>query len=152
VSLMEKTIYVHCVHGTWAYGFLNCGGNKRRWFQPGSPFILGVRSLLPDEIRDRVRFVRFRWSGRNSIAARNQASEQFCKYLSVWKSRAPAALHLILAHSHGGTVVIDALRETTPVDGVLTMATPFLSFHPIAASGWQYTLRYGTVATLHLSV
>ena len=147
-SPASPLVVVHLVHGTWPYGW-RAGGFRRRllhglssnrcrqrllrerfWFQPGSAFRKEVAALTGAGLK----FVPFRWSGDNSFRARDAAATRFLQHLRIWHARWPSARHLIVAHSHGGTVAVRAigdptLTERVPVDGLLTMATPFVSLH-----------------------
>lgn len=176
-------VLVHLVHGTWPYGWTThlargalhhrwlrwlrhwlrgpCTARRwrhreRLWFQPGSSFQRHVQASLPAELRARVRFVRFRWTGANSFGAREAAAERLRHRLGVWGHRAPDARHLVVAHSHGGTVAVDALGQWTApgaasaVKGILTMATPFVALRPAPVAGWQRQLRYLAAALAHV--
>lgn len=147
-SPASPLVVVHLVHGTWPYGW-RAGGFRRRllhglssnrcrqrllrerfWFQPGSAFRKEVAAITGAGLK----FVPFRWSGDNSFRARDAAATRFLQHLRIWHARWPSARHLIVAHSHGGTVAVRAigdptLTERVPVDGLLTMATPFVSLH-----------------------
>jgi hypothetical protein len=176
-------VLVHLVHGTWPYGWMThfarsalrhrwlrwlrhwlpgrCRARRwrqreRLWFQPGSSFQRDIHASLPAELRARVRFVRFRWTGANSFGARETAAGCLRHHLGIWLRRTPEACHLVVAHSHGGTVAVDALGrwaappEASALKGVLTMATPFVALRPAPVAGWQRHLRYLAAALAHV--
>ena len=98
---------VHLVHGTCPHGLLKLR-KPIAWFEDGSPFrtSLQQRSGLKGEIL----FQQFEWSGRNSVRARSRAAKDFALYLhrSIKESECP---HLIIAHSHGGTIAEEAICD-----------------------------------------
>jgi pimeloyl-ACP methyl ester carboxylesterase len=116
----SATRLVTLVHGTWA--------SKTPWVQDGSCF----QSWLSSELQGAC-FPFFRWSGRNSHTHRIQAGKELQDHLRrVQKQveRIPDAKHVVIAHSHGGNVVLYALQDDElrrRVDGVVCMATPFYS-------------------------
>ena len=77
-----------------------------------------------------VRVEPFRWSGANDVWARTKASRDLQVHLRYLMNCDPEARHCLIAHSHGGNVVLDALSDRQLADGisgVVTHATPFLS-------------------------
>lgn len=76
----------------------------------------------------------FRWSGRNSVAARQTAATALLKHIDHLRSSQPeAALHVV-AHSHGGSVFAYALKERPAlrerIDGFVALATPWIDVAP----------------------
>lgn len=156
-------VIVHCVHGTFPRGLLNqlawnarftlrwltsfgrtqdCSDlypvphpdkDKRYWFEPESPFEQSVRRKI-DGHEHQVSFERLLWSGNNSFSARFEAAEALRSHLAESRQRSPTAKHLIVAHSHGGTVAINAVDEQYAdgrlTDGVMTLGTPFVRLVP----------------------
>jgi hypothetical protein len=117
---LEQTaprLVVTMVHGTWA--------RNAAWVDPASQFGTGLRDSLAPAL-----VVPFRWSGRNSVKARSRAVSELRVHIEDIRLRYPDARHALIAHSHGGNVVLSALadpqlaRETL---GVATLGTPFLS-------------------------
>jgi hypothetical protein len=116
---------------------------QTRWFDEDSVFVKALRSAFPEPIT----IVPFAWSGRNSFAARYAASVNFRRHL--WRQirlfarrepETPPCCHVVVTHSHGGNVVVDALRQgdkgailASMIGGVVTMSTPFLSYDISAA-------------------
>lgn len=133
----EHRIVVHLVHGTW-------GGVKAfkpgvvPWFMEGSDFERSVRKHLPEDMNRRLSFRPFTWSGANSFHARKSASEELFAKLVVAKSSNPSEHHILVGHSHGGTIIADAFMPfaeqaknglaylATKVIGAVTMGTPFV--------------------------
>lgn len=91
-------------------------------------------------------FVPFKWDGCNSFKARDRAAYDLREHLKRWFSQEGEAKHVIVAHSHGGTVAIaatanpnrpivqtyseDGSAVTNPLAGIITLATPFLVWRP----------------------
>jgi hypothetical protein len=116
----EPRFVVTFVHGTFA-------NSRDPWLQSGGPFALGLRRrLAPIHFPDTP----FGWSGRNLAEARAQAARDLRTYLQALIERYPAAHHVIVAHSHGGSVVFAALADQWFADhilGVVTLGTPFIT-------------------------
>lgn len=111
-------VVVTLVHGTWA--------RQAPWTSPGSPLCEGIRAAHPDR---RVAFIPFPWSGRNTISARYRASVSLAAALEATAAKWPRARHLVVGHSHGGSVALAALRHRHMhhrIDGVVCLSTPFL--------------------------
>jgi pimeloyl-ACP methyl ester carboxylesterase len=124
-------VIVHLVHGTWPFGpFGRLFGAKKAWLEDGSPFRKAVESLTDRPLEFRP----FQWSGRNSVMARLNASEKLAHDLEELQKDQPSARHVIIAHSHGGTVAAMALqarptwddRQPLPeIKALICLATPF---------------------------
>jgi hypothetical protein len=76
---------------------------------------------------------RFRWSGNNSNRARHDATIAFANYLADDIDQHHGCRHYIIAHSHGGNIVLHGLERLTDaqreaVGGIMTLGTPFLWF------------------------
>src|ERR1700754_3163859 len=98
------------VHGTFAETF--------DWWLPGSDFCRTLDRLLgesgcearcwshvpsPDDP------LLFRWSGLNSEQARVDAAEDLAAYLAIHLKNEDIERVHIIAHSHGGNIVANAL-------------------------------------------
>ena len=106
------------VHGTWN----EPEPGKTKWYQaPSSEEPANFTTRLNDALEargvgrevwrelDGVR-PKFSWSGKNTHEARVEGSEGLVETLrTFWKAR-PHARVRIVAHSHGGNVVLSALR------------------------------------------
>jgi hypothetical protein len=129
---------VTLVHGTWAARRRKwfAWKNAPQWYDGGSIF----RSVLQFDLEDcgfDPTIVAFKWSGQNSIFARDRAAERLATYL---RSRLSAGgdRHLLIAHSHGGNIALLAVDKLTRARGlakesvdlsrlhIATLATPFL--------------------------
>lgn len=104
------------IHGTW--------GDQSDFAFSDSLFCRAIKTATQHTLE----FERFEWSGKNSSAERAQAALRLREAINSFPdSRLPIFL---LAHSHGGNVAIEALRDecvARRVAGVVTMGTPFLS-------------------------
>jgi hypothetical protein len=95
------------------------------WTRPHSPF----RDTLERDLGRPVVFREFRWSGHNSHLDRLVAAEHLREHLRTVSADYPAARQVVIGHSHGGNVVLYALRDPDirqRVAAVVTLATPFL--------------------------
>ena len=112
-------IVITLVHGTW--------GRRSEWIREGSPLRRAFESVLKDEVVFRT----FVWSGRNSFAAREKAGEDLRSFLREGFHVFPDdAAHSIIAHSHGGNVVLKALEDDfirARISTVICLSTPFLT-------------------------
>lgn len=132
---LDPTLVVTLIHGTWA--------RSAAWTRPDSTL---CQSICGAFTADRVRFEPFTWSGRNSILARHRAALALEQTLYGTIGKWPRARHVIIGHSHGGSVALLALHRQDLVDriaGVVTLSTPFLVARP---------RRLSMVGTLGLSV
>jgi hypothetical protein len=123
---------VTLVHGTFA--------READWVKDDS-FL--SRSILDSLGAETTLVVPFSWSGSNSHAARILAGEELRQHLHRLQSIAPSARHHIIAHSHGGNVVLYATRNRkirNLVESVVFLGTPFIHAAP-------RTLSEGVMAT-----
>jgi hypothetical protein len=99
---------------------------RPRWTAADSPF----RNELAASLRIECEYRAFEWSGGNSHAARIAGGREFASVLRHAIDDDPVAAHYVIAHSHGGNVVMYALREFGGVPrqliGVATLGTPFI--------------------------
>lgn len=133
----KETVIV--VHGTWAAP----KSDKTQWYQPieGSGMASGFVGKLNNALQERGSPARcwahctpenqfFRWSGENSWIARMQAASALAAYVRQLQSEGWRC-HVV-AHSHGGNVVVDALSQITAADQagpplkIVTLGTPFI--------------------------
>ena len=150
-------VVVHLVPGTWPYGlfryeppdgpptpraaffqrtlrFVQLRPPAPRWtpawFDDHSPVRARIRRLAGCPVEFRV----FRWRWCNSVATRHRAAHEFYRYLVAAAAKEPERTHVILAHSHGGTVVAKALSpfsqtysDPAPqIKAVVCLAAPFV--------------------------
>jgi len=110
----ENPIACILVHGTWA--------PRASWTLPGS----ALRRAIEEELRNRVRLERFAWSGRNSHGARTRAARRLALQL---KHEFRSDRVVLIAHSHGGNVCAQALRDLGDdprIIKLICLSTPFL--------------------------
>jgi hypothetical protein len=139
-DLEKKLVMVHLVHGTWPHGFWGRRSENidSAWFEKDSFFLKQISELLGDVP---FKIIPFTWSGRNSFLARHTAARQLSSHLNQFRKWYPLAGHMVVAHSHGGTVASIALRrpEAPIVDAFVAMATPFASL-AVASGTRTFTL------------
>jgi hypothetical protein len=113
------------VHGTFASDASDEGS---RWWQRGSEFAAALSSRLIELGLPSVSIQPFRWSGLNSDSARLLAAEGLSRTIHRhMKSGHPVA---VLAHSHGGNVILEALAQRAtkvPLAAVVTLGTPYFT-------------------------
>jgi pimeloyl-ACP methyl ester carboxylesterase len=125
LSATGSTI-VHAVHGTWPYGWhKRCPESDPPWFVESSTFAQYILQKC------QARWLAFAWSGKNSFAARNAATELLVEHLRE-SMKTPGTRHILVAHSHGGTVAAAALAklntaERSRIEGLITMGAPFIT-------------------------
>jgi hypothetical protein len=107
---------IYLVHGTWS--------PTARWVSYASRFSERLSAKLENSLLlDRVR-----WSGKNSATARKQATLKLRLELRQRIAQFPNSVHVIIAHSHGGNIALQAICEGnlhTRV-GLVSLSTPFL--------------------------
>jgi pimeloyl-ACP methyl ester carboxylesterase len=127
----KTRVFVHLVHGTWPHGLLRRRSSqaKKAWFEDGSI----VRANIQSHVDTTLNFPVFSWSGRNSYAARSHASIEFSRYIDSWMKKEPEAKHIVIAHSHGGTVAARGIAELRHrlgdeprIKALVCLATPFV--------------------------
>ncbi|MDC0434175.1 hypothetical protein OAM69_00875 [bacterium] len=133
VSSSESTKASLCillVHGTWAHGMFRRSppDRKNSWYLPRSEFLKNLTVAL-DCLGVQAEIRSFIWSGANTLNARIAASNRLATLLRD-KSRLEKPLpHIIVAHSHGGNVAVNAINKIDPSDrplAAITLATPFI--------------------------
>lgn len=106
------------VHGTFA--------RRTAWIQDGSP----LRTFLAERLgAGSVHYERFLWTGFNTDKARLRAASHLRRFLGERLAEHPEARHFVIAHSHGGNVVLHALHgldDPRRVAGAVCFATPFI--------------------------
>lgn len=122
---------VFLVHGTWPRGIFKLPlvfrSRKPLWFEQGSIF----RRDLENRLAGRVQFEVLNWSGRNSVRARSKAAAALRERILEAQRTHPHLGQIIVAHSHGGNVALQALAHFPALKGLLgvaTMGTPLLQF------------------------
>jgi hypothetical protein len=104
------------IHGTWA----NSSSTNQGWWRPGSKFCSTLDAALERmACRARcwapTRFVLddrppiFAWTGANRESERRTGSDALADLIG-WLEKTRTVYHIV-AHSHGGNVVLGALRQ-----------------------------------------
>jgi hypothetical protein len=111
------------VHGTFAHGFL-----PLRWLR--SATIWTQKSALREALKNVSTIVDPppTWSGANTFRGRLRGADEVARSLRATVAKYPGAHHFVVAHSHGGTVAMLALRDPSlaqHISGVVCLATPF---------------------------
>jgi hypothetical protein len=110
------------VHGTFAAG--------AGWTRQDSALCAALRRQIPG-----ASIEAFTWSGRNSNGARMQAARELAEWTDARLAKAQReesgpVRHYVIAHSHGGNVVLYACRFRSFADHLsklVCLSTPFLS-------------------------
>lgn len=126
------------VHGTFA--------RAASWTRPDSPLATTVAKALGGS----VLLTSFEWSGRNSHAARLSGGTELAEYLRSLRLSYPTASLHIVAHSHGGNVVMYALRSTEIRDSlksVVCLGTPFIVAYPRNVRSTLRLLKFAIITT-----
>ena len=116
--MISSGYMVTLVHGTFARDAL--------WTQDES----ALHRTLVERLDLPVDFKRFKWTGHNDHRARLKAGRCLRYFLLKLVRKHPSKLHFVIAHSHGGNVVLYALKDSflrRHIAGVITMGTPFIS-------------------------
>jgi hypothetical protein len=137
---------VIAVHGTYVADPSDHGD---QWWQKGGALERFLRRDMTDAI-DAGDLIVFHWSGENSAIARQKAGADLFRLMQTLE-RERVSYHVI-AHSHGGGVLLEALTEAveharrtrvpSPLRGLrswTTVGTPFLTASP--APHWSNRLR-----------
>ena len=117
---MAPKYVVTLVHGTWP--------DTNGWVSRGSFLRRELQRRLGD-----TAFREFRWAGTNRHGARTEGGIRLAEFIRAGHAQHPDAQHFIVAHSHGGNVALYAMRNPAAhavIDGIVTLATPFLSTWP----------------------
>ncbi len=132
-------LVIHTVHGTWPYGYSHQPELEKNvhsfslgddeilpWFLEGSAFeraVIGESNAI---------WKPFKWKGTNSFRTRAEAAHDFHEHLKESFAEFPQGKHVIVAHSHGGTVAVSTCtklsdKERERIEGIVTMAAPFIT-------------------------
>ncbi|MBV9782874.1 MAG: hypothetical protein JO264_03560 [Acidisphaera sp.] len=149
----ERLAQVYLVHGTWGRGFRPgktlLGRRLARpiWSEPGGYFHDDLKEALSAHgFRPRMNTVN--WSGSNSVLERDRMAQQLGKRLDEDAAVDPACLQIVIAHSHGGNIALEAARRyrRTETDlHIVTLATPFIDLWTAmnVQEDGRYTEAYG---------
>jgi hypothetical protein len=115
------------VHGTNDDAPADEGG---RWWQTGSDFTTALCSRLAQHGITDTEIIPHHWSGANSDYNRLKGSAALAAKVRALEKSGQA--HAIIAHSHGGNVVMEGLaaaRSVKNLASVVTFGTPFFLRH-----------------------
>ena len=113
---MTARYCITLVHGTFAM--------EAPWTQPGS----SLCRILDVELGREVLFKTFGWDAKNDDESRRAAAEALVNHQERLLSEHPDAVHAVIAHSHGGNIVLRAAadpRIATSLDRLVCMSAPF---------------------------
>ncbi|RJF95694.1 esterase/lipase family protein [Noviherbaspirillum saxi] len=113
---MDPPYVFTLIHGTFR--------PKAAWTQPGSKLRDFLEARYPGCV-----ITAPEWSGINTHIGRLKESENIGNCLLDQHQRHPAAKHFVIAHSHGGTIVLHACEDESvrqSLSGVITLGTPFI--------------------------
>lgn len=154
----RETIVI--VHGT----FTGHDEKQPKWWHPKSEdcFIARLHAGLQERgvalrcwAHEEDSIQVFHWSGRNHWVDRAESAARLAAYVKEL-STAGWACHLV-GHSHGGNVIVDALRllkgrpEEGSVRSVATLGTPFLDLSAVVA-GQQRQTQFDLWVVIYLSL
>jgi hypothetical protein len=110
---MDLSIFL--VHGTFA--------KDARWTHKDSALYATLRKEL-----DTDDFTSIPWTGANTTRARREGVTRLSSELRKSLSKKPSNQHLVIGHSHGGTIALLAVASAEFVDkvGVVLLSTPIL--------------------------
>jgi alpha/beta hydrolase family protein len=119
IRVEDRHYTITLIHGTFA--------NQTPWIQPGSL----LRRTLETGLGGRVAFASFAWDGENDQDSRRRASGRLAKHVRALAAARPETCQVIVAHSHGGNIALQAAPNPAVAEGVsslVCMSTPV--FHP----------------------
>lgn len=106
------------------------GPGKLAWDDENSPFATSLRDLVTGT-DGAIQWLTFKWSGKNSETKRRQAGRDLLKKLHELEAQEKP--YIVIAHSHGGSVLAFALqlaaRQGSSLPNLqswVTVGTPFL--------------------------
>ena len=143
---LPSPLHVVLVHGTYARGV--------QWTR-------ATESALCARIRQAfgtdVSFEAFEWSATNSHSARLKAGEALAAHLQHLIAHRGGRGLFVIGHSHGGTVIANALRHDARVaralDGSIFLSTPFIQLRTRPLSGAIYeSFRFGTAVAIAAAI
>ncbi|WP_045836085.1 hypothetical protein [Hyphomicrobium sp. 99] len=122
------------VHGTFAAPTAadpnGAPPTEWQWWEKGSIFEREMHELI-DPRDGELNFVPFPWAGDNSETERREAGERLTKVMHELEAKSEP--YCIVGHSHGGSILSDALLESAarkrPLANLkrwITVGTPFL--------------------------
>ncbi|WP_426062044.1 esterase/lipase family protein [Hymenobacter sp. B1770] len=135
----NPTYAVTLVHGTFA--------ENAEWIQPASDFAQQLAGHLQHE----AVISAFNWSGENLHSARLDGGAHLAEHLRRMHHQYPTAEQVVIGHSHGGNVIMYAVKNLGVLPftlKVVTMATPFLNIQVRELASAMQVLPYIAAVTL----
>lgn len=120
-QLLVDMNHLVLLHGTFA--------TEAEWTRDGSPLVNELQKRLHSS-----RMHRHGWSGRNSFAARARASCELVNLIKTIIAEDKDARIAIVAHSHGGTIALEAMDSDevrAHISAIACLATPVLNVAPV---------------------
>lgn len=129
-ALREEGPVLIAIHGTFAGSPDNTG---KHWWQRRSPFMTRLQEGLEPKLGS-TRVLPFHWTGANSEFDRIVCGRRLAAVMRhLEKKKRP---YHVLAHSHGGNLVVEAISRFTRVgrkqkqlSSVTTFGTPYFRRH-----------------------
>jgi hypothetical protein len=138
------------IHGTFS------GGPEKGddWWQLDSQFENDLRKFVkPKAVGEKLDVVPYGWSGENTESGRRRAAQGLLEKVTPLEQRKEP--YVLIGHSHGGSVIFNALVEVAPkrrrlkhLMGWIAVGTPFVRFR----KGSDFFARLRTVEQVLLVI
>ncbi len=154
-------LLITLVHGTWPRGPLHDvfltpfhglwpppSGAESLWFAESSVFRNRLIAALNRQ-KLHARISPFLWSGANSVRARDIAAQKLAEHIRTERLIHPDSTQLLIAHSHGGNVVLRSLGQLAVGHDnifIAALATPFVEILRASLSGKDRALTENVLA------
>jgi hypothetical protein len=128
-STQERVLLVH---GTFS-NVAQPADSPKPWWIANSPFCSQLDAALAkhgSKARTGTDHDVFAWSGANSESERRKAAAELAARLRIFDQDPRISRYHLIAHSHGGNVVVQALQSFQPqhLGAVIFLGTPYLEF------------------------
>ncbi len=91
------------------------------WAKGNSSFVKEVQNTF--KVAD-TNVLTFQWSGENKISARTDAAQRLAQMQADIKKQDPSANFIVVTHSHGGNVALEATSYGAEYNTLVTLALP----------------------------
>ncbi len=113
------------VHGTSV--FKDPKSSKDNWWQTEGDFVKSLEKAgLKNIWLDTSTKDQFIWNGDNDPDERKKAGKELKKAIDAYKKKYPDRNINIIAHSHGGNVVHEALNDGAEINNLVLLGTPHM--------------------------
>jgi hypothetical protein len=140
----DRRAHITLVHGTWGRGFIP---DKRLfWWSRREPIWSETNSEFCRELKRELinrgitpQLEPYVWSGSNSVLTREEEACRLAKKLErqAVMDQNSCVPRVVIGHSHGGNIALNAARKSRAQCYVVTLATPFLDLIPFStAKSW----------------